>query len=120
MSYRTLALGALAFSSAAQAHVKWFEAYEVAQEPVPVAATLRDRMHGEMNAVQVSGDPDRDFVALMVPHHQSAVDMAQAYLSSGRDPRLRHLAQEIVSTQSAEIAFMRSRMPDATRTCAWW
>jgi uncharacterized protein (DUF305 family) len=63
--------------------------------------------------VQVSGDVDRDFVALMAPHHQSAVDMAEAYLKTGRDPKLRHLAQEIIRSQRAEIAFMRSRVGDA-------
>ena len=74
---------------------------------------VMDQMHGEMKDVQASGDADQDFVALMVPHHQSAVEMAEAYLKSGRDPRLRHLAQEIVRTQRAEIAFMRSRVPGA-------
>jgi uncharacterized protein (DUF305 family) len=72
-----------------------------------------DQMHGQMNKAQVSGDPDRDFVALMVPHHQSAVDMAKAYLKSGRDPRLRALAQEIIQSQRAEIAYMRSRLGGA-------
>jgi uncharacterized protein (DUF305 family) len=75
-------------------------------------------MHGQMSNVQVSGDADRDFVALMVPHHQSAVDMAEAYLRSGRDPRLRALAQEIIHSQRAEIAYMRSRVSGARATRA--
>lgn len=72
-----------------------------------------DRMHAEMNSIQVTGNPDQDFVALMVPHHQSAVDMAQVYLKSGRDPQLRRLAEQIVRTQQAEIDHMRSRVPGA-------
>ena len=77
---------------------------------------VMDQMHGEMNDVQISGDVDRDFVALMVPHHQSAVDMAEIYLRSGRDPRLRALAQEMIASQHAEIAYMRSRVGAAHTT----
>jgi hypothetical protein len=66
-----------------------------------------DQMHGTMNSTSLTGDLDRDFVNLMVPHHQSAVDMANVYLKSGRDPGLRRLAQHIVQSQRAEIALMR-------------
>ena len=54
-----------------------------------------------------SGDIDRDFVALMVPHHQGAIDMAQAELRYGQNEQLRRMAQEIIVTQQAEIAAMR-------------
>ena len=67
-----------------------------------------DRIHAEMNELEVTGDLDRDFVALMVPHHQSGVDMARVYLESGTDPELRLLAQQIISSQEAEIAQMSS------------
>ena len=66
-----------------------------------------DEMHRTMNTMQVTGDLDRDFVGLMVPHHQSAVDMAKVYLERGRDPALRQLAQHIVQSQQAEIALMQ-------------
>ncbi len=54
-----------------------------------------------------SGDVDRDFVAMMVPHHQGAIDMAQAELRYGQNEQLRRMAQEIIVTQQAEIAAMR-------------
>jgi hypothetical protein len=54
-----------------------------------------------------SGDIDRDFVAMMVPHHLGAIDMAQAELRYGQNEQLRRMAQEIVVTQQAEIAAMR-------------
>jgi hypothetical protein len=54
-----------------------------------------------------SGDIDSDFVAMMVPHHQGAIDMAQAELRYGRNERLRRMAQEIIVTQQEEIAAMR-------------
>jgi uncharacterized protein (DUF305 family) len=58
-------------------------------------------------AVTPSGDVDRDFVATMVPHHQGAIDMAQAELRYGHNEQLRRLAQEIIVAQAQEIAVMR-------------
>ena len=63
-------------------------------------------------AVKPTGDVDRDFVAMMVPHHQGAIDMAQAVLRYGRNEQLRRLAQEIVVTQQQEIAAMRLAVGD--------
>lgn len=64
------------------------------------------RMMADM-AVTPSGDVDRDFVAMMVPHHQGAVDMARLELRYGKNEALRRLAQEIVVTQSQEIVAMQ-------------
>jgi uncharacterized protein (DUF305 family) len=58
-------------------------------------------------AVKPTGDVDRDFVAMMVPHHQGAIDMAVAVLRYGHNEQLRRLAQEIIVTQQQEIAAMR-------------
>ena len=69
-------------------------------------AAAMDRMMAAMH-VTPSGDVDRDFVAMMVPHHQGAIDMARAQLRYGRNERLRRIAQEIVVTQEQEIAVMR-------------
>ena len=54
-----------------------------------------------------SGNIDRDFVAMMVPHHQGAIDMARAELRYGHSERLKRMAQEIVVTQQQEIIAMR-------------
>jgi uncharacterized protein (DUF305 family) len=54
-----------------------------------------------------SGDADHDFVAMMVPHHQGAIDMAQAELRHGRNEQLRRIAQEIIVTQLQEISAMQ-------------
>jgi hypothetical protein len=64
------------------------------------------KMMAAMN-IKPSGDVDADFVAMMVPHHQGAIDMAQAELRYGRNEQLRRLAQEIIVTQQQEIAAMR-------------
>jgi uncharacterized protein (DUF305 family) len=58
-------------------------------------------------AVKPTGDVDRDFVAMMVPHHQGAIDMAVAVLRYGSNERLKRLAQEIIVTQQDEIAALR-------------
>jgi uncharacterized protein (DUF305 family) len=58
-------------------------------------------------AIEPTGDVDRDFVAMMVPHHQGAIDMAQAELQFGHDQQLLRIAQEIVVEQLQEIAAMR-------------
>ena len=63
-----------------------------------------------MNRVPMSGDPDRDFLAMMIPHHQGAVDMARLLLVHGRDPLTRQLAEEIIASQSAEITSMQARL----------
>jgi hypothetical protein len=65
-----------------------------------------NKMMADMT-VKPTGDVDRDFVAMMVPHHQGAVDMAKAVLRYGHNEQLRRLAQEIVVTQQQEIAAMR-------------
>ena len=70
-----------------------------------------NRMMADMT-IKPTGDVDRDFVAMMVPHHQGAVDMAKAELKYGHNEQLRRLAQEIVVTQQQEIPVMRLAVGD--------
>ncbi len=69
-------------------------------------AAAMDRMMAGM-ALPPSGDVDRDFVAMMIAHHQGAIDMAQALLRHGANEQLRRIAQGIVIEQQQEIAAMR-------------
>jgi uncharacterized protein (DUF305 family) len=62
--------------------------------------------------IKPTGDVDRDFVEMMGPHHQGAVDMAQAELKYGLNEQLRRLAQQIIVTQQQEIAAMRLALGD--------
>ena len=57
--------------------------------------------------IKPSGDVDQDFAAMMIPHHQGAIDMAQAELRHGRNEQLRRIAQGIIVEQQQEIAAMR-------------
>lgn len=66
-----------------------------------------ETMHAAMAAVEPSGSGDEDFVNLMLPHHQAAVDMAKTELLYGSDPQMRRLAQEIITDQESEIQLMQ-------------
>ena len=65
------------------------------------------KMHVAMASVGPSGDGDVDFVKLMLPHHQAAIDMAKTQLLYGKDPQMRRLAQEIITDQHSEIELMQ-------------
>ncbi len=65
------------------------------------------KMNQAMSGAPMTGDPDRDFVAMMMPHHQGAIDMARGELQYGKDPTLRQMAKDIVTAQEKEIADMR-------------
>ena len=64
------------------------------------------KMMADMN-VKPTGNVDADFVAMMIPHHQGAIDMALAVLRYGKNEQIRRIAQEIVVDQQQEIAAMR-------------
>jgi uncharacterized protein (DUF305 family) len=74
------------------------------------AAAMKEMM-ADMT-IEPTGDVDRDFVAMMVPHHQGAVDMAKAELKYGHNEQLRRLAREIVAKQQQEIKVMRDAVGD--------
>jgi hypothetical protein len=68
--------------------------------------TAMNRMMSAMEA-KPAGDIDRDFVAMMTPHHQGAIDMAVLELRYGNNEQLRRIAQEIIVSQMQEIAAMK-------------
>ncbi|MCY7369648.1 MAG: DUF305 domain-containing protein [Polaromonas sp.] len=68
------------------------------------------RMMQDMHAATGSGNPDIDFLTMMIPHHVGAVDMARLVLQHGRDPATRQLAQEILAGQTSEIESMQRRL----------
>lgn len=87
-----------------------------AQEATGCAAFTRemrramDAMMAAMHRDAPSGDADRDFLTMMIPHHQGAIHMARLVLQSGRDPLVRSLAEEIIGVQTSEIAGMQGRL----------
>ena len=89
-------------------------AHEAGHEGTPPFARLMETamtgMDTGMRQAPMTGDPDHDFAAMMIPHHQGAIDMAKAELLYGKNPVLRRLAQEIVVTQNSEITVMRREL----------
>src|SRR5262249_48339305 len=65
-----------------------------------------EKMHSVMMSTKSSNDSDLDFVKLMLPHHQAAIEMAKIQLMYGKDAQIRRLAQEIITDQQSEIELM--------------
>ena len=120
----TATVGAFMFSNAASADEQQTHQHQATaanEAPAPFVAssdktfsvlmneamTLMDQA---MKNAPMNGDPDHDFAAMMIPHHQGAIDMAKVELLYGKDPVLRRLAQEIIVTQEQEIMVLRMRL----------
>jgi len=96
----------------------WSLAFAAVLAATPLAASTPHRefmsandaamikMMADMD-IKPSGDVDRDFVNMMIPHHQGGIDMAIAELRYGKNEQLRRLAQEIIVAQQQEVAAMR-------------
>jgi hypothetical protein len=86
--------------------------YPLAIDAAVPALTFAREMHAAMDKMMIamdakpSGNVDRDFVAMMVPHHQGAIDMAESELRYGHNDQLLRIAQEIIVDQQQEIAAM--------------
>ena len=70
-----------------------------------------ETMMKAMQGMQMTGDTDRDFAAMMIDHHQGAIDMAKAELEHGKDPEMRKMAEEIIAAQEKEIAMFNASLP---------
>jgi uncharacterized protein (DUF305 family) len=80
-----------------------------AQDQANSSKAYSEAMKKMMQAMHIepTGDPDKDFVMMMMPHHQGAIDMANVELKYGKDPEMRRMASNIVSAQEREIAEMK-------------
>ncbi|MDP8953173.1 MAG: DUF305 domain-containing protein [Actinomycetota bacterium] len=68
-----------------------------------------NRSMGMMDAQDLAGQQpfDRAFIDAMMPHHESAVAMAEVALEESENPEIRRIAEDIVSAQKREISQMR-------------
>ena len=87
-------------------HTKMMHMSKSAADTAMMSAMMH--MHASMTSMQLSGDPDKDFMTMMIPHHQSAIDMANAELKYGKNPKVRALAKSIIAAQQMEIREMRA------------
>ena len=67
------------------------------------------RSMGMMDPQQLANkEPfDKAFIDAMIPHHQSAIEMAQVAYEKSRIPEIKELAKNIVSAQQREIEQMK-------------
>ncbi len=74
-------------------------------------------MHSMMGAMdtmmqgmptRTAGGVDADFLLMMIPHHQSAIDMARIVIEQGQDEETKAVAREIIEDQEEELAKMRA------------
>ena len=76
----------------------------------PFSALMDDAMavmDDGMRRAPMSGVAEHDFVTMMIPHHQGAIDMARVVLKHGKDPKVRQLAEQVIAAQEKEILMMR-------------
>lgn len=66
-------------------------------------AETMEKMNAKMKGVAMTGNTDKDFVMMMIPHHESAITMAEDELSHGKNLALKKMAQKIIGEQSKEI-----------------
>jgi uncharacterized protein (DUF305 family) len=78
-----------------------------AEQAWPEMMATMEKMHVVLASIESSGNSDADFVRLMLPHHQAAIDMAKTQLLYGTDPQMRRLAQEVITDQQSEIELMQ-------------
>jgi YVTN family beta-propeller protein len=95
------------FASVSQEHAAKADADPAFARALMESMEVMDK---NMMAAPMTGGADHDFCAMMLPHHQGAIDMAKAVLLHGTDPVVRRLAQEIMVTQQQEIEAMRQRL----------
>jgi uncharacterized protein (DUF305 family) len=64
-------------------------------------------MHGPMMTAHMIKDSDVAFICGMIPHHQSAIDMAQVVLKTGDNAEAKKMAEKVIKEQGQEIAEMK-------------
>jgi uncharacterized protein (DUF305 family) len=83
----------------------------VASTAKPFSALMDDAMavmDDGMKRAVMNGVSEHDFVTMMIPHHQGAIDMAKALLLTTKDPEMRNVAQGILTEQQNEIKVMQA------------
>lgn len=88
-----------------EAFIKTYQAPAVKMKSGQMNTIMSDMMSmmDKMNNMEMTGNTDKDFVMMMIPHHEAAVKMAQDELTNGKQLQLKTMAQKIIADQNAEI-----------------
>jgi uncharacterized protein (DUF305 family) len=81
----------------------------------PVTATMDKMMH-EMHGAKPTGSIDIDFAAMMLEHHNGAVEMSKVEVDKGKNAELKAFAQKVIDDQNKEIGFMQEFISNAAKT----
>ncbi len=78
---------------------------------------VREVMDDRFKDMKLAGDPDKDFAALLIAHHEDLIFLARTQLEHGADEQLRQVAQKILDEQQKQISDLkewqvRNRQPD--------
>ena len=65
-------------------------------------------MMDKMTTMQMTGNTDKDFVMMMIPHHEGAKTMAEHQVKHGKNAELKKMAQKMITDQTKEIAELKA------------
>jgi uncharacterized protein (DUF305 family) len=78
-----------------------------AVKPGTLSWTMRDlinKVPGNIAAIRLTGDVDKDFVLLMQAYQQTGVNVARIEAQGGKDPKMKELAARIIAAEERELA----------------
>jgi uncharacterized protein (DUF305 family) len=79
---------------------------------------INNHMHEGMS-IEYTGNVDIDFLRQMIPHHESAVEMAKIVLRDSKDIELKNLAKNVIKEQTKEIVFMIEKLKKLEETLGY-
>jgi uncharacterized membrane protein YeiB len=104
VAYSALASAQTVADKAAQSDTQTAEASFMAENQAAMSKMMKDM------TVKPAGNVDADFTAMMIPHHQGAVEMAKAELHYGYNRKLRRIARNIIAGQTQQIGMMKAAL----------
>lgn len=66
------------------------------------------KMNRSMKDIKLTGNQDHDFIVLMIPHHEAAIQMSQVELKYGKDPRVKEVAEGVMKGQMKDVKHMKA------------
>lgn len=67
-----------------------------------------NEMNEKVQTMDLTGSQDKDYISLMILHHQSGIDMAKEYLDRGKSSELRQMAQKMIDDEQSELDKLKS------------